>query len=288
MAGGSGRHRTDAQERLRQIDRGQGSLAAGPRSINCLATRRRPEPIWTKRLKRPDSIEAMELRDFGGRKDYPRRSRISKACEKIAPKNPDLLTQLGLLYEANKQPRKAIERYSDALAVLPDQFLALRGRADAYLNVGKHAEAVADYDAAVKLKEDDDNVSTTLRGCSRLRRTTMSATASGRLSSALRRRSSPIIRSRTFSAPSRPATRSRAILTRPAGRRKRSSWGDEDTEPSAAQEGVGELREKEAMAEKQVTEESNGSSRRTSEPPRTIQQRWRSSAAKDSKSRKND
>jgi len=107
--------------------------------------------------QRPDSIEAMELRGAisAGEKDYPQAIEDFEGLRKIAPKNPDLLTQLGLLYEANKQPRKAIERYTDALTVLPDQFLALRGRADAYLNVGKHAEAVADYDAAVKLKGDE-------------------------------------------------------------------------------------------------------------------------------------
>ena len=78
--------------------------------------------------------------------------------EQIAPKNPELLSQLGMLYEANKQPRKAIEKYTIALKQSPNQFLALRGRADAYLNVGKHAEAVEDYNAALKIKADDDGV----------------------------------------------------------------------------------------------------------------------------------
>ena len=110
--------------------------------------------------QRPDAVEAMELRGAISvdEKDYAQAIEDFEGLRKIAPKNPDLLTQLGLLYEANKQPRKAIERYTDALAVVPEQFLALRGRADAYLNVGKHAEAAADYDAAVKLKGDDSNM----------------------------------------------------------------------------------------------------------------------------------
>jgi len=109
---------------------------------------------------RPGEVNALELRGVisAGEGDYRQAIEDFEGLRKIAPKNPDLLAQLGLLYEANKQPRKAIENYSDALAIVPDNYLALRGRADAYLNVGKHSQAVSDYDAAMKLKADDSNM----------------------------------------------------------------------------------------------------------------------------------
>ncbi len=108
----------------------------------------------------PGRIDALEFRAIlsAGSGDYHQAIEDLERLEQIAPKNPELLSQLGMLYEANKQPRKAIEKYTTALKQSPNQFLALRGRADAYLNVGKHAEAVEDYNAALKIKPDDDGV----------------------------------------------------------------------------------------------------------------------------------
>jgi tetratricopeptide (TPR) repeat protein len=76
----------------------------------------------------------------------------------ISPKNAELLSQLGMLYTMRKQPHKAISRYGDALAADPEFFTALRGRADSYLSVGKHAEAIEDYEKAVKIKPDDTGI----------------------------------------------------------------------------------------------------------------------------------
>lgn len=87
--------------------------------------------------------------------DYRQAIEDFEGLRKLAPKNPDLLSELGMLYDRNKQPRKAIDVYADALTIRPEHYLALRGQADAYLNIGKHAEAVTDYDAALKLKPDD-------------------------------------------------------------------------------------------------------------------------------------
>ena len=83
-------------------------------------------------------------------------------CEellKLAPKNPNLLTQIGLLYEFNKQSNKAIEKFSEAIANSDKKdFRLYRHRGDAYLNVGKHAEAIKDYEEAYKLKSDDSGL----------------------------------------------------------------------------------------------------------------------------------
>ena len=50
-----------------------------------------------------------------------------EALSEITPKNPQLQTELGMLYVLRKQPHKAVERYSAALAEDPKLFLALRG-----------------------------------------------------------------------------------------------------------------------------------------------------------------
>lgn len=74
---------------------------------------------------------------------------------KAVPNQPELKTQLALYYLIDKQPRKAISEYDDVLLLNPENFLALRSRADAYLNIGKHAEAIDDFDKALKLEPED-------------------------------------------------------------------------------------------------------------------------------------
>jgi len=66
--------------------------------------------------------------------------------------------QLAMLYSAQKQSDKAIETYNALLAEQPDEWRALRGRSDAYLNIGKHAEAIADYEKAIKLQPKDSGI----------------------------------------------------------------------------------------------------------------------------------
>jgi tetratricopeptide (TPR) repeat protein len=108
----------------------------------------------------PDWAPALELRAIlsAGDNDYGQAIEDFKQLLKVAPKNPELLGQLGILYEANKQPRKAIASYTDVLAIDSENFMALRGRADAYLNIGDHADAVTDYEAALKIKPEDSGV----------------------------------------------------------------------------------------------------------------------------------
>ncbi len=88
----------------------------------------------------------------------PGHHRFKRAVEDRAEKSPELLGELATLYEANKQPRKAIAAYNDVLHVDSENFEALRGRADAYLNTGDHADAVTDYEAALKMKPDNSSI----------------------------------------------------------------------------------------------------------------------------------
>ena len=76
---------------------------------------------------------------------------IEQACEAM-PKQLELKMQLAMYYLAAKKPRKAISAYSDVLDQNPNNFLALQSRGDANLNIGKHAEAIADFSRALKIK----------------------------------------------------------------------------------------------------------------------------------------
>lgn len=77
---------------------------------------------------------------------------------KLAPESTEVGVQLARFYTAGKQPRKAIAVYDELLAKDPKNWQSLRGRADAYLNIGKHPEAVADYEVATKIKPDDQEM----------------------------------------------------------------------------------------------------------------------------------
>ncbi|MCC7084727.1 MAG: tetratricopeptide repeat protein [Pirellulales bacterium] len=77
---------------------------------------------------------------------------------KVVPNNAALSAQLGMVYLGNKQPHKSIEKCAAALEQDPENYLALRTRADALLSVGQHAEAIADYEKAIRMKPNDDGV----------------------------------------------------------------------------------------------------------------------------------
>jgi Flp pilus assembly protein TadD len=70
------------------------------------------------------------------------------------PKDTATLLQLGTLETARK-PAKAVEIFSSVLTLLPDEWQAFRGRGDAYLNLGRQAEAVADYEKALRREPND-------------------------------------------------------------------------------------------------------------------------------------
>jgi len=74
------------------------------------------------------------------------------------PKDTLVLLQLAMLYNNQHKIDKALEIYGAVLAEDPDQWMALRGRADALLNAAKQAEAIADYDKALKLRPQDSGI----------------------------------------------------------------------------------------------------------------------------------
>jgi tetratricopeptide (TPR) repeat protein len=83
-----------------------------------------------------------------------------KRLQAVEPDNPTVLLQLATLLQADKRPRRAIELFNQ-LTDHEDTALrtyALRSRGDAHLSIGKHAEAVKDFEQALTLNADDDGL----------------------------------------------------------------------------------------------------------------------------------
>ncbi|MHC2068623.1 tetratricopeptide repeat protein [Bremerella sp. T1] len=70
--------------------------------------------------------------------------------------NATITLQLATLYQAAKRPRKAVEVYNQVLKLEPENVNAMRGKGDALLSYGKHAEAVETYLNALKIQEDEE------------------------------------------------------------------------------------------------------------------------------------
>jgi tetratricopeptide (TPR) repeat protein len=99
--------------------------------------------------------------------------RLPEAIEEMkkladaAQDQPEFRMQLALYLLYDKKPHEAIAEYGKLLDQLKDKdgeqaerikFHALRGRADACLNIGEHAEAVKDFDEAMKIEGEDTGV----------------------------------------------------------------------------------------------------------------------------------
>ena len=74
------------------------------------------------------------------------------------PQNADYRLQLATYMVADKRPRRAIEVLDGLIEADPKNSDALRARGDALLSIGKHAEAIADYENALKVDDEDTGV----------------------------------------------------------------------------------------------------------------------------------
>ncbi len=74
------------------------------------------------------------------------------------PDDVESRLQMAMFYQAENRPRKAVELYTEILQKDPKNYFAIRGRADTLLSLGKHAEAIADYEKAVKEDGEDPSV----------------------------------------------------------------------------------------------------------------------------------
>ena len=99
----------------------------------------------------PGEPQVLLLRSavHAGKNNYIQAIRDLEKVLERAPDNVDLKIQLGYYHLADDRPRKAIEYFSEILKQDPENENALRARADAYLAIGEHAKAVADYNKAL-------------------------------------------------------------------------------------------------------------------------------------------
>jgi tetratricopeptide (TPR) repeat protein len=81
-----------------------------------------------------------------------------KLLLQIDPTNVNWRLQMASYYVADKRPRKAIEMLTAILEDNQKNADVLRARGDALLSVGRHADAIADYDKALAVEPDDTGV----------------------------------------------------------------------------------------------------------------------------------
>jgi tetratricopeptide (TPR) repeat protein len=74
------------------------------------------------------------------------------------PKNTGLRLQLASYYYEGKRLKRAISEYATVLAQEPSNWEALRARGDALLSIGKQAEAIKDYEAALKIQPENSGI----------------------------------------------------------------------------------------------------------------------------------
>ncbi len=108
---------------------------------------------------KPDSIDLLaELGGlYAGNKQLEKAVEMFDAALKLKPDSPEILAEYGNVYAVAKHWRQAIEKYDAGLAVARNeqQGPLLRGRGDSYLHLGKHAEAIKDYERAMKIEPDE-------------------------------------------------------------------------------------------------------------------------------------
>ncbi len=149
------------------------ALQRGPDNLEVLMARARlheREKSYDKSLAdvnrvlelRPGLPAALLLRaDIAtAQKDFTDAIIDLKRLQAVEPDNPGVVLQLATILQADERPRRAIELY-DKLVEDEDPAVrrfALRGRGDAYLSIGKHTEAVKDFEQALEVNADDDGL----------------------------------------------------------------------------------------------------------------------------------
>ncbi|QDU91252.1 lipoprotein NlpI [Pirellulimonas nuda] len=110
--------------------------------------------------KQPGLVRAllMRARLLG---QMERKDESIEALEKLAEaagNNPEVRLQLAAAYADQSRYTKAIEQLDRVLELAPGTPIALRLRGDMYLSVGKHAEALKDFESSLAESPDDSGV----------------------------------------------------------------------------------------------------------------------------------
>jgi tetratricopeptide (TPR) repeat protein len=82
---------------------------------------------------------------------------ILRALPKDAPKDTGLLMQIGLLYSQDNRPTQAIKVFDEIVKAEPSYWEAYRLRGDTRLGIGDHANAIADFEKALKYVPSDED-----------------------------------------------------------------------------------------------------------------------------------
>ncbi len=110
---------------------------------------------------RPDVLPAIELRSsiLAAMGKFAEAVRDISELLKKEPDNILLKLQLAIYLNAGNQSRQGHRRVRrSARRPIRRTVWRCRGRADAYLNIGDHRKAVADYEVALKMFADDSGI----------------------------------------------------------------------------------------------------------------------------------
>lgn len=126
----------------------------------------------------PSALPAIEGKAMVlvGKSDYAAAIREYKKIQRRNPgPRPNLMRQIGMLHNANEEPSKAIEIYNDVLDMFAEEkfsdrseeeqriaererLFTWRARADAYLSLGQHKEAIEDYNKVLEIHQADQKL----------------------------------------------------------------------------------------------------------------------------------
>jgi tetratricopeptide (TPR) repeat protein len=147
------------------------ALQLEPRSVQLLLLRARVfqqahksdramEDVSEVLRMRPGFPEALQLHAYlaAGSGHFSEAIGDLEELKDLTPNNSELLLQLGMFYSADKRPQQAIEIFTQIITDDPANWIAHRARADSYLNLGKQAEALADYNAAVETQPENSGI----------------------------------------------------------------------------------------------------------------------------------
>ena len=155
-------------EAIEQLNK---AIEINPKSVSGLLTRARlsiikgetkdaKEDIGRVQQLQPNSPQALLLLSavYEQEEKYGDAARLLEQLLEFNPANTQLRMQLAMNYSMGDFHDAAIDEFSKVIRQDPKNWLAKYSRADTYLNVGKHKEAIADYEAALEINQEYDNL----------------------------------------------------------------------------------------------------------------------------------
>ena len=147
------------------------AIEINPKSASALLTRARlsiikgdseeaKNDIGRVQQLQPNSPQALLLLSavYEQEEKYGDAARLLEQLLEFNPANTQLRMQLAMNYSMGDFHDAAIDEFSKVIRQDPKNWLAKYSRADTYLNVGKHKEAIADYEAALEINQQDENL----------------------------------------------------------------------------------------------------------------------------------